>query len=325
MVFSAGSDTEAALATNDLVFRSLKADLPGARVVSMAPLFPSAADQEQNYARWTRFWKGAEGRAVLDTLSRESASLGFLPDAFSPFIEGLRASPRPITLESLGEAGLGGLADALILREPGGVNVLTLVSDLPGLKELTARQPLASYRTRVVSPSSFREALSREIVRNFTWYVIVAFLAIVFILILLFRNLKKTGYVLIPVVTGMIYMLGAMGCLDIRFNIFNIVAAILVIGLAVDLGIFMIYRVTEGHDRSTDIAVLLSGLTTVASIGMLVLARHPALHSIGTTVLLGLAGAIPSALLVIPALYYLCAERGDGQTKGGRAGFIGEG
>jgi predicted exporter len=71
----------------------------------------------------------------------------------------------------------------------------------------------------------------------------------------------------------------------------------------------MIYRVTEGHDRSTDLAVLLGGLTTVAGIGMLVLARHPALHSIGITLLLGLAGAIPSALLVIPALFHLCSER----------------
>ena len=35
----------------------------------------------------------------------------------------------------------------------------------------------------------------------------------------------------------------------------------------------------------------------------LVLARHPALHSIGVTVLFGIGIAIPAALLVIPALY----------------------
>jgi predicted RND superfamily exporter protein len=51
-----------------------------------------------------------------------------------------------------------------------------------------------------------------------------------------------------------------------------------------------------------DRAVLVSGLTTLAGFGALVLARHPALHSIGVTVLLGIGAAIPAALLVIPAL-----------------------
>jgi hypothetical protein len=38
-------------------------------------------------------------------------------------------------------------------------------------------------------------------------------------------------------------------------------------------------------------------------LGALTLARHPALSSVGTTVMLGLCGVIPSALFVIPALY----------------------
>jgi len=47
----------------------------------------------------------------------------------------------------------------------------------------------------------------------------------------------------------------------------------------------------------------LSGLTTVTGFGALVFAQHPALHSIGITVLLGIGAAIPSAIYVIPALY----------------------
>jgi predicted RND superfamily exporter protein len=41
----------------------------------------------------------------------------------------------------------------------------------------------------------------------------------------------------------------------------------------------------------------------LAGFGALVLARHPALHSIGLSVLVGISAAIPSALLVIPAMY----------------------
>jgi uncharacterized protein len=52
----------------------------------------------------------------------------------------------------------------------------------------------------------------------------------------------------------------------------------------------------------TDKAVLVSGLTTLLGFGALVLADHPALHSIGLTVLIGIAAAIPAALFVVPSL-----------------------
>ena len=98
-------------------------------------------------------------------------------------------------------------------------------------------------------------------------------------------------------------MFGAMGWLGIQFNLFNVIATILIIGLGVDYGIFMVCKISETYGHDTDRAVLFSGLTTLAGFGALILARHPALHSIGLTVILGIGAAIPSALFVIPALY----------------------
>jgi uncharacterized protein len=95
-----------------------------------------------------------------------------------------------------------------------------------------------------------------------------------------------------------------MGWKGIEFNLFNIIATMLVIGLSVDLGIFMVSRVREGNDTNTSLAVLLGGLTSLVGMGALTLARHPALSSIGISVLLGMCGAIPSALFVIPAFYH---------------------
>ena len=97
-------------------------------------------------------------------------------------------------------------------------------------------------------------------------------------------------------------MVGVMGALGISFNLINVIAAILIIGLGVDYGIFMVNKLSNATDHRTARAVCVSGLTTLAGFGALVLARHPALHSIGVTVLLGITAAVPSALLVIPAL-----------------------
>ena len=84
---------------------------------------------------------------------------------------------------------------------------------------------------------------------------------------------------------------------------FHVVALPLIIGLGADYGIFMVGQVRSGKDGHTTRAVLVSGLTTLAGFGALVLARHPALHTLGLTVLVGVGAAIPVAVLLVPALY----------------------
>ena len=76
----------------------------------------------------------------------------------------------------------------------------------------------------------------------------------------------------------------------------------MIIGICIDYGIFMVSRVDGAADPGTTRAVLVSGLTTIAGVGVLAMAKHPALQSIGLTVLLGFGAAVPTALYVIPAL-----------------------
>jgi predicted exporter len=122
-----------------------------------------------------------------------------------------------------------------------------------------------------------------------------------------FRNPRRIALVLVPVVTGIVCMMGIMGMLGLEFNIFNIAATILIIGLCVDYGIFMVCRLTDGEDHTASLSVLVSGLTTLAGLGALSLSRHPSMQSIGVTVILGIGTGIPAALLVIPAL---CGREG---------------
>ncbi|PLX85247.1 MAG: hypothetical protein C0617_04995 [Desulfuromonas sp.] len=138
--------------------------------------------------------------------------------------------------------------------------------------------------------------------RDFLRFIVLACLVVTALLALLFRSPGKVALALLPVATGLIFMSGAMGLLGLEFNLFNIVATILVVGLGVDYGIFMVCKVSEGFDHATDRAVLVSGLTTLAGFGALALASHPAMHSIGVTVLFGVGSALPAALLVVPAL-----------------------
>ncbi|AMV72124.1 MMPL family transporter [Desulfuromonas carbonis] len=298
MIWTRAGAPDTALSSAAAVAQSLTAaELP---MVSLAPLVPPAGVQAQNRERWQAFWTGPRGVEILAALEREAAALGFAAGAFEPFRQSLVAPAPQITLAGAREAGLGSLVDALVVPSGEGIRILTLTPDSPRVAALVAGLGPA---LRLVSPARFREEIGSAISSDFLRFISGAGLLAGALLILLFRRVGKVLTAALPVVTGLLGMFGIMGFWGIEFNLFNIVATILVIGLGMDYGIFMVCRYSEGQDMATGRAILASGLTTLAGFGALVLGRHPALHSIGVTVLLGIGCAIPAALLVIPALY----------------------
>ncbi|MDY0268432.1 MMPL family transporter [Trichloromonas sp.] len=293
------ADSEVALARNREVFRLLRARLPEVAIVSLAPLLPPAADQRRNAENWRAFWTGKEGRRILADLEAAGARLGFSAQAFAPFHAGLTELPPPVTPDSLRQAGLGPLVDALMVKS----GMLTLVPDSAEARELFAGEnPARPAGVHFVSPTGFGTEVGAAIQRDFSRYLLLSLLLVLALVVVIFRDRRRILLALVPVVTGLLAMFGIMGALDIPFNLFNIVATVLVIGLCVDYGIFMVGNGTGAGAAGVDLSVLVSGLTTLAGFGVLVLARHPALHSIGVTVLLGIGAAIPAALWVIPAL-----------------------
>ncbi|HEY3278492.1 MAG TPA: MMPL family transporter [Syntrophorhabdaceae bacterium] len=303
MVFAEGADLESALKNNDRLFSYLKGKVPDEGIISLAPLLPSAGTQEANRRRWEAQWSGANRNMVKRLLEQESVKTGFTPQAFEPFLETLKATPVEVTPEGLRKAGFADVIDSMIVREGPNWRVLTLVPDTPEVAALFENRANTPFVHRFVSNSRFNETISKAMVKNFVSYIIAASIVILVFLSLVFRSWSKVLYAAVPVAAGLIFMFGAMGWRGIEFNLFNIIATILVIGLSVDLGIFMVSRISQGNDDNTNMAVLLGGLTSLVGMGALTLARHPALYSIGISVLLGMCGAIPSALFVVPAFY----------------------
>lgn len=300
IAFVEGREMETALAGNEQLFAHLAARLPAADVISVAPLLPSAATQERNLAQWRAFWQGPQGTSILQNLENEADRIGFSREAFAPFrqrcVEGPAADGRQ------GDPVAGALADTLVVREENRVRILTLLPDTAEVAALFDGAAALPAGARLVSQRRFNGLISSAIGSDFRQYLLSTLLVVTGVVILIFRSLRKILLTMVPVVTGMMAMTGGMGWLGIPFNLFNIVATVLVIGLCIDYGIYMVCRLTEGADYDADRAVLVSGLTTLAGFGVLVMASHPALHSIGVTVLFGISAAIPAALLVIPAL-----------------------
>jgi predicted exporter len=124
---------------------------------------------------------------------------------------------------------------------------------------------------------------------------------VVIVLSVTLRQLHSVILCLLPAVTGLLVMPAVMSLTGLSINMFNMAASVLVLGLSIDYGVFMVRR---GHrnDGAEERAVIASALTTLCGFGALALAQHPAMFSLGITVVLGIVPAMLCALFVVPVL-----------------------
>jgi predicted RND superfamily exporter protein len=109
-------------------------------------------------------------------------------------------------------------------------------------------------------------------------------------------------------------MTGFMGWFGIPFNPANIMTLPLVIGIGVTNGIHILNRYAEEKSpallgKSTGKAVLISGLTTIAGFGSLIIADHRGIQSLGYVMSVGTATCMIAGLTVLPALITLKNRR----------------
>jgi uncharacterized protein len=314
MLVAQGDTLDTALLAAHAQHAFLEKAAPGTPVVSLAPLLPPASVQEESIRRWTDFW--TQRRVGLrDIMTREGAHLGFAPQAFAPFFDFLQADPEHVRSDHLRRLGMEELIDMLVVPDNAGVTILTLVPDQPDLHAFfpsEAKTDQAAFPdTRLISQTLLGQNIAAALQGDMTRFLLAAGIFVVLMTAILFRNPRRMIQALTPALAGLSALIVAVTLLNIPFNLYSIAATFLILGLGVDYGIFMTMR-QDKHNNSlgtdlgmgleTDKAVLVSGLTTLLGFGALVLADHPALHSIGLTVLIGIAAAIPAALFVVPSL-----------------------
>jgi predicted RND superfamily exporter protein len=141
-------------------------------------------------------------------------------------------------------------------------------------------------------------------------------LAAIAILVLIhFRAISCVILSLIPVGIGFLWMIGMMRWTHIQFNPANIMTLPLVVGIGVTNGIHILNRFAEEQHpsvlaKSTGKAVLVSGLTTIAGFGSLMVAKHRGIESLGFVMAVGTTTCMVVALTFLPALLNVLSKAG---------------
>lgn len=149
------------------------------------------------------------------------------------------------------------------------------------------------------------------------WYSLAAIALLVYIH---FRRISSILLALLPVGIGALWLAGIMGWFQIPLNPANIMLLPLVLGIGVTNGIHILNRYAEERNpgilaMSTGKAVLVSGLTTIAGFGSLLLAKHRGIHSLGLVMAVGVATCLLAGLTFLPALLNLLTREKSVKKK----------
>ena len=100
-----------------------------------------------------------------------------------------------------------------------------------------------------------------------------------------------------------------MQLFGLQFNIVNIILATFIFGQGDDYTIFIVEGLLYEHRTGKQIlpqyrqSILLSALIMLIGIGILALAVHPAMHSLGVITLIGMSVVLIMAITIPPLLF----------------------
>lgn len=288
-------------------------------VLSLADLVPPREEQRAVLERLRTAPGGTfDPERVAADARRALREAGLAPAAFEAAVTGLAGAlhpPGPIDVAALEDTSLGVYLDSLLARSPGGWS--TALYLVPPPDSWQSRPPprveaLAAEEGRVlVGLNTVSEAMRRQTWRDLDWAAPIALLAVWMLLVLDFRNLGRGTLAFLPVVPGLVVMLGLAGWLGIPLSLMNLFVVVLVLGIGVDYGVHMVHRYREARITGEDMerglgetskAVLLASLTTALGFGSLALSGFAGLRSVGWLSVFGALGSGLAALTLLPAL-----------------------
>lgn len=270
--------------------------------------------------------------AALETLARQitagdpartAAKLGAFEDAFfSDLRDTFETLKRSDTRAALGVADLPPSIRNRFIGQTG--RLLLQVYPRHDVWERGAQEAFVAEVRRVApdvtgEPVQLYEytGLLRSSYERAALYAMAAMVVMVFIQ---FRSPAAVLLAHLPVLLAGVWTVGLMGAFGVPFNPANIMTLPLVVGIGVTFGVHILTRFAEEKNpailaKSTGKAVLVSGLTTVAGFGSLMLAKHQGIVGLGFVMSLGVAGCMVGALSVLPAVLVLQQRWRERRTR----------
>jgi len=232
-----------------------------------------------------------------------------LQDNLSPKPIGLADVPKEMRAKFISDGG------RFLLQIHPGVDIwdregaARFVADLRSVDPDVTGTPVITYEALHLMERAYRQG------------TIYAILLVTLVTALTLRRMRETVLALLPLGLGLMWAFGLMYFFGLQFNMGNVFGLPLILGAAAEYGLNIVLRFMEGRDhggpliaRSTMMAVLVSGLTTIVGFGSLMIADHRGIFGLGLLLTLGTITSLIAALVVLPVLLRMVPARTPSPT-----------
>ena len=134
-------------------------------------------------------------------------------------------------------------------------------------------------------------------------------LVVVLLLWLDFRSFKYAMIAMIPLVAGVIWMVGLMHLVGMQLTVVNVMALPMILGIGIDDGVHIVHRWRiEGSKKikqifaSTGKAIFLTSITTMLAFGSLVFSIWRGFGSLGGAMFIGVGACFLSTVIILSGI-----------------------
>ena len=277
-------------------------------------VFVPLAVQQQRIDAWKAYWTSERLQEVRRLIAETAPQAGLRAEAFETFFEAATADYKPDALYEADIIPKGYLST--MMEQSYGDNYLCFT---------TVRCANDSVRSSQSDYIRICDAIAQDpslLVLDTYYYTtdtllqmnedfnVLQWLSMVFVFVVLLVSfhfdvkLALLGFA--PILISWIVVLGAMVIFDVRFNLISIIISTFIFGIGVDYSIFVMTGLMDGDNKKLawhKTAIFLSAFTLIVTVSSMLIARHPAIRSVGFSTLVGLVSAVVLAYVLQPAVF----------------------
>lgn len=257
--------------------------------------------------------------AIADTLKKlqgeDDASLLALNSAITRFLpQSLKSMAESLNAKSITEATLPPTIRRDWILPNGSVRVEALptaaVQSTRGLRQFA--QAVQAVAPQAGGPAIATIATAGTIISSFQEAAILAFVAILVILLLALRNIWDSLLVLITLTLSALLTALLARLSGMTINYANIIALPLLLGVGVSFNVYFVMNWRRGMRNflasATARAVLFSALTTATAFGSLLFSADRGTSSMGELLSWSLVAVLVSTFIFLPALLHTISD-----------------
>ena len=283
----------------------------------------SAQEQGRRLLRWRSFVDRYGERLEREVRSAALAE-GFAESSFDDFYALLGRDFEVMPPDSFASLYASAFSNFVVADSANGrFHIVTQLQAAPSaLLSLEQRVDTASAGVYAFDVAGMNSSIAASISDDFNYIGWACGLIVFLFLWFSFGNIELVMLSFLPMAVSWVWILGIMALFHIQFNVVNVILATFIFGQGDDYTIFM----TEGSQyeyayqrkmlTSYRSSIFVSALIMFIGMGTLILARHPALHSLGEVTIVGMFSVVLMAFLFPPLIFkWLVYRRGEERRR----------